>query len=188
MQTTTRRKPAFAAGRILTLLSFLLATVLMATPDQALAVPGSIPDQNGNPVGLDNYINEPVLVYVAKLHKVSESGDWEKELVESYPQLKYIIVADMGKKSDKGEKTIAGILRGVLPSKVDVAIDMQNEWAKEYDLDLDTISLLLFDADHELAAQFKGKVNDELLAEVEAELAKLFPATPVSTQPAQSGT
>jgi len=27
-----------------------------------------------------------------------------------------------------------------------------------------------------------------LLAEVEAELAKLFPATPVSTQPAQSGT
>jgi hypothetical protein len=176
MQTATRSNPAYGAGRILTLFSILLVTALMAMPDQALAVPGPVPDQNGNPVGLDNYKNEPVLVYVAKLHKVSESGDWEKELVKSYPQLKYIIVADIGKDSDSGEKTIEGILRTVLPKKVDVAIDMQNEWAREYKLDLSTISLLLFDAEHELAAQFQGTVNDELLAEVEAELAKLFPA------------
>jgi len=165
----------------------MLAAVLMAMPDQALAVPDSLPDQDGNPVGLDNYKNEPVLVYVAKLHKVSESGDWEKALVKSYPKLKYIIVAEIGKDSDSGEKTIEDILRTVLPKKVDVAIDMQNEWAREYKLDLSSLSMLLFNADHELAAQFQGQINDELLTKVEAELAKLFPAAPVNAQPAQSG-
>jgi hypothetical protein len=166
-------------------LSFLLAAATLATMGSAMAAPGPLPDQEGNLVGLDDHKNEPVLVYVAKLHKVSESGNWEKALIKSYPQLKYIIVADIGKDTDKGEKTIEDVLRTVLPKKVVVSIDMQNEWAKEYKLDLSTMSLLLFNADHDLAAQFQGKVNSETLARVEAELAKLFPATPASAVPAK---
>jgi len=142
----------------------------------AIAAPGLLRDQNGNEVGLDNFPGEPVLVYVASLRKTSQSGDWEETLSKSFPQHQFMIVADISSGFKSAENMIDDVLRNVLPVDVDVAIDADNLWKTEYDLKLGAINLLLFDADHELVFRHYGKADDEGLARVEAELAKLYPA------------
>jgi len=155
----------------------LLIAVLLLTSQTAAAIPGPLPDENGKFIGMEEYKGEPVLVYVAKLRETAESGDWEKKLTQSYPQLQYFIVADIDILIEPPEEFIAKILRGVVPKGVNVAIDMKSEWAKEYDLDTDTLCLVLFDAEHKLVGSYRGEADDKLVAEVEAKLATLFPAT-----------
>ena len=61
-------------------------------------------------------------------------------------------------------------------------IDLDNEWATEYALDTSEPCLLLFDAQGNVMAQFRGRANKTRLAEVSAALARVAPDTVASTE------
>ena len=72
---------------------------------------------------------------------------------------------------------VADILRKRAPEGVSVLIDLQNRWAKNYDLDTSETCLVLFDSNHDVVAKFRGRPKGELVEEVMDALRDFFPAT-----------
>jgi len=89
-------------------------------------------------------------------------------------------VADITDKPPPTHEKVVGLLQKRVPPEVPVLIDMDNSWATTYELDTKEPCLLLFDADHQLVAEFRGRPKGKLVEEVIAALDNYFPASPVA--------
>ena len=165
-------------ARLLIALSSLLAM-------SAWALPPALADQYSNSAGLNEYSGQPVLVIVAAGRKLRLIKNWEEGLRKDYPQLTSLRVADITDEPRPTYDQVATKLRKRAPADVSIIIDLDNQWATEYELDTSEPCLLLFDANGNVMAQFRGRANTTRLAEVNAALARVVPDTVASTESTQ---
>ena len=158
----------------------LLPTLLIALLSTAHAAPPALPDQFGNSDSLANYDGTAVLAIVVNVRKLRWVGKWEEALRPTLPELVSIRVADITDKPPPTHEKVVGLLQKRVPPEVPVLIDMDNSWATTYELDTKEPCLLLFDADHQLVAEFRGRPKGKLVEEVIAALDNYFPASPVA--------
>ena len=147
----------------------------------AWAQPPALTDQYGNTASLDDYSGQPVLALVASGRKLRQIKGWEEGLRDDFPQLVSMRVADVTDEPRPSYDQVAKKLRKRAPEGVSISIDLENRWATEYALDTREPCLLLFDAQGNLMAQFRGRANKTRLAEVSAALARVVPDTVAST-------
>ena len=155
--------------------AWLLATALAVLPLMSMAVPPALLDQYGNSGGMEKFSGEPVIVFVTSLTQLPKLGKWEEAIRPQLPTINTLDIGDIDTSSKFIRSAVERELKKHVPDGVSVYIDPENLWAKEYDLDLGEPCVLIFDADHALVKQFRGKPEDELLAEVIAEAEKYFP-------------
>ena len=147
----------------------------------AWAQPPALADQYGNSASLKDYAGQPVLAIVASGRKLRQIKGWEEGLRKDYPQLVSVRVADVKDVPRPTYDQVAKKLRKRAPEGVSIIIDLENRWANEYELDTNEPCLLLFDADGNVMAQFRGRANKTRLAEVSAALARVVPDAVAST-------
>lgn len=141
-----------------------IAVLFFALP--VLGAPPPLPDQYDQPVALGDIKEQPVLVIVTSERQLRQIQRWEKALRKSLPGLVSIRIADITSDPGPTREQVAAKLVQHAPSDVSVAIDEQNLWASEYELDTKEPCLLLFDANHSLTLQFRGRPRKALVAEV----------------------
>lgn len=159
--------------RICIIFSLLVCTTATATP------PPALPDQFGGSTSLNDYAGQPVLVIVTSGRKLRWIGKWEKNLRAKVPELVSLRVADITDNPKPAETEVAAVLRERAPPGISILIDMQNQWATNFQLDTGEPCLLLFDAEHSVVAKFRGRPRDPLFTEVVTALRSHFPP-PVS--------
>jgi hypothetical protein len=158
--------------RICIIFSLLVFTSATAT------LPTALPDQFGGSASLNDYAGQPVLVIVASGRKLRWIGKWEKNLRAKVPELVSLRVADITDDPKPAETEVAAVLRERAPPGISILIDMQNQWATDFQLDTGEPCLLLFDAEHNVVAKFRGRPRDPLFTEVVTALRAQFPASP----------
>lgn len=155
--------------RICIIVSLLAVTAAVAAAPPALA------DQFGGSASLNDYSGQPVLVIVASGRKLRWIGQWEKAIRARLPQVVSLRVADITADPKPGEAEVAAVLRERAPPGISILIDMQNQWATTFQLDTREPCLLLFDGEHKVVAQFRGRPKDPLFTEVITALGPYFP-------------
>jgi hypothetical protein len=148
----------------------------------AWAQPPALADQYGNNGSLNDYSGQAVLAIIASGRKLRQIKGWEEGLRKDYPQLVSLRVADVTDEPRPTYDQVAAKLRKRAPEGVSIIIDLDNQWATEYALDTSEPCLLLFDAQGNVMAQFRGRANKTRLAEVSAALARVAPDTVASTE------
>jgi hypothetical protein len=161
------------ARRIIVLLLCTIAVASAFAADSA----SPLQDQYGKPGELSDFSGEAVLAIVVSTRKMVWIGRWEEAIRAELPGLVSIRVADVSDQPPPSYSDVAKILRKRAPEDVSVLIDMQNLWAKNYDLDTSETCLVLFDANHNVVAKFRGRPKGELVEEVMDALRDYFPAT-----------
>lgn len=141
----------------------------------ANAAPGMLRDQFGNSDGLVNYKGMPVLAIVVTTRKLRWIGRWEEALRAEIPQLTSIRIADVSDEPPPDYAAVAELLLKHAPAGISVLIDLQNLWAKSHALDTDEPCLVIFDADQNLVAKFRGRPKAKLVNEVLAALRPYYP-------------
>ncbi len=131
-----------------------------------LGAPPPLPDQYNQPVALEDLNGQPLLVIVTSERQLRQIQRWEKALRKSLPGLVSLRIADIAGDPGPTREQVAAKLIQHAPTDVSVAIDEKNLWAREYELDTKEPCLLLFDADHSLTLQFRGRPRKALVAEV----------------------
>lgn len=174
-----------AIKRICLIAALAACTAPLAQPAaQAVAQPAAqpivLPDQHGELISLADYQalhpDQAVLAIVVTGRKLRLVKGWEEGLRESYPQLVSIRVADIKDEPRPSQDQVAEKLRKRAPENVSILIDLENRWATDYGLDTEEPCLLLFDADGQLVAQFRGRASKARLNEVSAALARWLAA------------
>ncbi|MGI9290879.1 MAG: hypothetical protein ACR2QG_06345 [Gammaproteobacteria bacterium] len=150
----------------------------------AQAAPPALPDQFGNEDSLGNYPGESVLAIVVNVRKLRWVGKWEAALRKEMPGLLSIRVADITDQPPPEQDKIVELLQKRVPPNVPILIDMSNTWATTYELDTDEPCLLLFDADHNVVAQFRGRPKGKLKDEVQTALGQYFTNDTAEPEPA----
>lgn len=150
---------------------------LLAVTAAVAAAPPALPDQFGGSASLNDYAGRPVLVIVASGRKLRWIGQWEKTLRAKVPELVSLRVADISDDPKPAETEVAAVLRERAPPGISILIDMQNQWATTFQLDTREPCLLLFDGEHKVVAQFRGRPRDPLFTEVVTALRVQFPAS-----------
>ena len=153
----------------------ILASLLAYTA-VAAAMPPALPDQFGGSGSLNDYSGQPVLVIVASGRKLRWIGQWEKAIRKRMPELVSLRVADITDDPKPADTEVAAILRERAPPGISILIDMENQWAINYQLDTGEPCLVLFDAEHSVVAKFRGRPRDPLFTEVITALRPYFPA------------
>lgn len=167
----------FSSARLLAAI-FVLVLCTVSIP--AFAVPPSLEDQNGKVGGMDDFSGKPVVVFVTSLTQLANLGKWEEAIRPDVPNINSMDIGDIKKAPGFIRKEVIKELKKHVPEGVSVYIDDNNLWEQEYKLDLGEPCVLLFDANHELTNQFRGKPGGQLLDEVVAATKKLFPAPAAS--------
>jgi hypothetical protein len=157
-------------------LAGLLLTILTCLP--AWGAPAALPDQNGSLLSLADYPGEALLVIVVSGRKLRHIKKWEQTLRSDFPDLVSLRVADITDDPRPTAEQVADKLRKRAPADVSVLIDLDNTWATEYQLDTTEPCLLLFDSDHAVVAQFRGRANRDNSAAVIASLQAYFNPPP----------
>jgi len=134
-----------------------------------------LPDQYGQTGGLSNYPNQPLLVIVVTGKKLRWIGRWEKQLRAQLPELVSVRVADINDQPPPSLEQVSSRLRKHVPENVSILIDMNSSWANKYKLDTNEPCLLILDDKHQLTAQFRGRPNSDLVAQVIAGLRVYYP-------------
>jgi hypothetical protein len=153
----------------------ILFSLLAFTAASAATLP-ALPDQYGVSSSLNDYAGQPVLVIVASGRKLRWIGQWEKTLRAKIPELVSLRVADITDDPRPAETEVAAVLRDRAPPGISILIDMQNQWATNYQLDTGEPCLVLFDREHNVVTKFRGRPRDPLFSEVIAALRLHFPA------------
>lgn len=161
-------------ARLLVLLGFF-AVAGWAAPTSVADQQPALQDQYGETSGLTDFAQQPVLAIVVSTRKLRWIGRWEAAIRPQVPDLVSIRVADVTDEPPPNFATAAGLLRERVPEGISVLIDMNNEWANRYGLDTREPCLLLFDSDHRIVAQFRGRPRKALLNDVIGALRNYFP-------------
>ena len=156
--------------RICIIVSLLVCTAA------AIAAPPALPDQFGGSASLNDYSGQPVLVIVASDRKLRWIGQWEKTIRAKIPELVSLRVADITADPKPAITEVAAALRERAPPGISILIDMQNQWATNFQLDTGEPCLVLLDGEHDVVAKFRGRPRDPLFTEVITELNLYFPA------------
>jgi hypothetical protein len=144
----------------------LLLLVLFATVAIGAQQPPKLSDQYGNSISLDDYSGEAVLAIVVSARKLRLIERWEQKLRAELPQLQSLRVADVDEQPPPTLAQVADKLRERVPDHVSILIDLHQHWSTTYHLDTKQPCLLLFDKEHTLVAQFRGRPSDALVSEV----------------------
>ncbi len=156
------------------LIVLLLCTTAIANATDTDRTP-ALPDQYGSPVELSDFSDQAVLAIVVSTRKLVWIRRWEAAIRAELPGLVSIRVADVSDQPPPSYADVADVLRKRAPEGVSVLIDMQNHWAKNYDLDTSETCLVLFDSNHDVVAKFRGRPKGELVEEVMDALRAYFP-------------
>jgi hypothetical protein len=159
-------------SRKLIALAGLLLRLTACLP--AWSAPAALPDQNGGSLSLADYPGQAVLVIVVSGRKLRHIKKWEQTLRSDFPDLVSLRVADITDDPRPTTEQVATKLRKRAPADVSVLIDLANTWATEYELDTTEPCLLLFDGNHAVVAQFRGRANRDNSAAVIASLQAYF--------------
>jgi len=143
-----------------------LLLLLLFSSTATHALPPPLPDQNGSQIDISELRGAPLLVIVVSARKLRHIKGWEEGLRDTHPDLVSARVADVNEEPRPDYEQVSAKLRKRVPEGVSIMIDLQRLWAQEYQLDTAEPCLLLFTADYELIAQFRGRANKERLAEV----------------------
>ena len=154
----------------------IIALLCLGLAQANAASPAPLPDQFGKPISLDDFAGDPVLVIVTSERQLSLIQRWEKALRKPVPQLISMRVANLTSEPKPTIEQVAKKLQKHAPPGGRVAIDQDNHWATDYQLDTKEPCVLLFDERHQLVATFRGKPRKQLTEEVVTALAPYFPA------------
>lgn len=156
--------------------SLAIAALLLVCTVTLAAAPAALPDQFGVEHSAADFAGEPYLVIVVTARKAKHIGRWEEALRDEYPQLLSLRVADVPDDPNADYEQVAARLRKRAPENVSILIDMDNQWARNYELDTEEPCLLLFDAGHNLIESFRGRAKGNRVRDVKAALQEHMPA------------
>lgn len=123
-------------------------------------------DQFGHPNSLASQRGAPVIVVVVAVPRLAMLEQWERDLRERVPGVRFLNVADLPTDVPVDLDRTAATLRKRVPPGVAVLLDPARQWAVAYALDTTLPNLLVFDARGQLTAQFRGRWTADLAAQV----------------------
>lgn len=151
------------------LLLFALAALAPAwAEDDGRLARLELRDQYGNVATLAGMSGAPVVAVVVSVKRLAMIEKWEKDLSERVPGVRFMNVADLPDDVPVDPDRTALTLQKRVPPGVNVLMDFSREWATTYALDTELPNLLVFDADGQLTARFRGRWSAELAAQVAA--------------------
>ncbi|UCF69339.1 MAG: hypothetical protein JSV80_08715 [Acidobacteriota bacterium] len=130
-------------------------------------------DQYGELGSLAAHRGQVVVVIIVTARRLRNIEAWERELRQRFDDLQVLRIADVPERSAADYGRIAHKLRDRVPEDVAVLIDADRRWASALDLDTDRPNLLIVDRDGRLASSYRGMFDDELAADVIAEIERL---------------
>ncbi len=125
-------------------------------------------DQFGHPDSLARRLGAPVVVVVVNVRRLAMIEQWERDLRERVPGMRFLNVAELPSDVPVDLERTAATLRKRVPAGVAVLMDPARHWATTFALDTTMPNLLVFDASGQLTAQFRGRWTAELAAQVAA--------------------
>jgi hypothetical protein len=154
----------------------------------AAALPPALPDQLGGSAALTDLPPGPVLVIVVNVRRLRHVQRWEEALRAALPDLQSLRVADVAQEPKPQLADVAGTLARRAPAGVPILIDLDNAWARQFELNTREPCLLLFDSGRELVAHWRGRARAELVSEVLAGIQALeAPAAATGAEVAEHG-
>ena len=159
----------------------LVLLALLAGAAAGTEWPPMLPDQYGASGGLSDFEGQAVVAIVASGRKLRWIRRWEEVLRAEF-DLRSVRIADITDDPRPSETQVAEMLRKRAPENVKILIDLQNLWATTYSLDTGEPCLLLFDSDHNIVAQFRGRPKGELTDQVVKTLSDYFPVRGVADE------
>jgi hypothetical protein len=135
--------------------SVCLCLALLTFPAQGR--PPLLRDQFGATGSLQDHLGSVQVVIVVSAKRLRRIKRWEQAIRKHYATLPLLRVADIPRTAPVEYDTVAAKLRKRLPDDVNVLIDLEGHWSKEYGLDTGVPNLLVFDPAGELAARHAGK-------------------------------
>jgi hypothetical protein len=161
----------------------LLCCLALSAFAEPLVMP-PLTDQYGLDYSFVPVSGEAVLVIVADARKLRWIGRWEQKLRKSMPELNSYRVAGVLDTPTPAYDDVAAVLQRWVPPEVPIAIDLNNNWAKQYQLDIKEPCLLLLNGQQNIVAEWRGRPKKALIEEVLAALQPYFPSV-TSTEAAQ---
>lgn len=158
--------------------------LLLLAASTAWATPEALPDQFGNLISVaDAHASAPdsiLIVIVVSGRKLRLVKRWEEGLRQTNPNLISMRIADITDEPRPTHEQVAEKLRKRAPQGVSILIDLENQWANEFELDTNEPCLLLLDKNNQVVATFRGRANKDRLAEFSNLLEKWMPDSAAS--------
>jgi len=142
------------------------------SPDQGMIATLELRDQFGNTDSLASHRGAPVVVVVVSVRRLAMIEQWERDLSERVPGMRFLNVADLPTDVPVDLDRTAATLRKRVPAGVAVLMDPAHAWATTFALDTTLPNLLVFDRSGQLTAQFRGRWTAELAAQVADAIAR----------------
>ena len=142
------------------------------SPDPGTVATLELRDQFGNTDSLASQRGTPVIVVVVSVRRLAMIEQWERDLRERVPGLRFLNVADLPADAPVDLERTAATLRKRVPEGVAVLMDPAREWATTFVLDTTLPNLLVFDRSGQLTAQFRGRWTAELAVQVADAIAR----------------
>jgi hypothetical protein len=158
-------------------LQSLAVTLLAAAAGLEALAALELPDQRGGADSLAAHRGQPVLVVVVDARRLGTVRRWERDLLERFPGLHVLTVADVNESRPTTVERVAEVLARRVPAEVPVLIDIERRWAVGLGLDTAAPNLLLVDARGAEAARFRGRHSEQLAAVVAGHIAQLRAGT-----------
>lgn len=146
----------------------LWANVQAQAPDPSRIAQLEFRDQYGSVDSLARRSGAPVVVVVVSVRRLTLIEQWERDLTERVPGIRFMNVADLPVDVPVDLERTAETLRKRVPPGVNVLMDPAREWATTFALDTTLPNLLVFDAAGQLTARFRGRWTAALAGELAA--------------------
>jgi hypothetical protein len=145
-----------------------IPAALLALLSASLGALGAarMPDQHGGSDSLDAHRGHPVVAMVVDARRLGSVRRWAEELVPAFPAVHFLTVADVNEPRPVSVERVAEVLARRVPPEATVLIDMQRAWAAEFTLDTAQPNLVVFGAQGEVVARFRGRWSASLAADV----------------------
>jgi hypothetical protein len=130
-------------------------------------------DQYGVAHRLADHTDQVVVVMVVTARRLRNLKALEKDLRESYEDVRFLRIADIPEEPPVTREEVARKLVKRVPEEVPILIDIDRQWARELELDTERPNLLLFDSGGRFVAAFRGRADPDLLGEIHEVLDEL---------------